>query len=157
MAVTRFVPVYARTRFGTSPVLVGGILAGGKLTKSLTQSVVGGYTDRLGHGHLFVFVGAVLYALGAASIPFVEYAVDWFAPTPLALGSLSTTLPPAFLPLFGVFAVCGIADSIRLPASMALFVEEGTLRRRCGEPLAAVDRLEGRTGRGPRANVTRSR
>jgi len=47
-----------------------------------------------------------LYALGAASIPFAEYAVDWFAPTPLALGSLSTTLSPAFLPLFGVFAVC---------------------------------------------------
>jgi len=67
----------------------------------------------------------VLYALGAASVPFAEYAVDWFAPTPLALESLSTTLPPTFFPLFGAFAVCGIADSIRLPASMALFVEEG--------------------------------
>ena len=66
-----------------------------------------------------------MYALGAASVPFAEYAVDWFAPTPLALESLSTTLPPTFFPLFGAFAVCGSADSIRLPASMALFVEEG--------------------------------
>lgn len=125
MAVILFLPIYARTRFGMSPVLVGGILAGGKLTKSLTQGVVGSYTDRLGHRHVFVFVGAVLYALGAAIVPFAEYAVDWFAPMSIGLGSLSTTLPPAFFPLFGAFAVCGIADSIRLPASMALFVEEG--------------------------------
>ena len=46
MAVTRFIPIYARMRFGMSPVLVDGILAGGKLTKSLTQGVVGGtWTD----------------------------------------------------------------------------------------------------------------
>ncbi|WP_123534134.1 MFS transporter [Halosimplex salinum] len=125
MAVILFLPIYARTRFGMNPILVGGILAGGKLTKSLTQGVVGSYTDSLGHKHLFVFVGALLYALGAAIIPFAEYAVDWFAPLTLALGGRSATLPPAFFPLFGAFAVCGIADSIRLPASMALFVEEG--------------------------------
>ncbi|MFB6140564.1 MAG: MFS transporter [Halosimplex sp.] len=125
MAVILFLPIYARTRFGMSPVLVGGILAGGKLTKSLTQGLVGSYTDELGREHLFVFTGAVLYALGAAIIPFAEYAVDWFAPATVALGGLSTTLPPAFFPLFLAFAVCGIADSLRLPASMALFVEEG--------------------------------
>ena len=125
MAVILFLPIYARTRFGMSPVLVGGILAGGKLTKSLTQGVVGSYTDELGHKHVFVFVGAVLYAVGAAIIPFAEYAVDYFAPFTVAVAGLSTTLPPAFFPLFGAFAVCGIADSIRLPASMALFVEEG--------------------------------
>ncbi|QPV62948.1 MFS transporter [Halosimplex litoreum] len=125
MAVILFLPIYARTRFGMSPVLVGGILAGGKLTKSLTQGVVGSYTDELGHKHVFVFVGAVLYALGAAIIPFAEYAVDYFAPYTVAVAGLSTTLPPAFFPLFGAFAVCGVADSLRLPASMALFVEEG--------------------------------
>ncbi|WP_436924577.1 MFS transporter [Halosimplex amylolyticum] len=125
MAVILFLPIYARTRFGMNPVLVGGILAGGKLTKSLTQGMVGSYTDSLGHKHLFVFVGAVLYAVGAAVIPFAEYAVGWFAPMTVAVGGLSTTLPPAFFPLFGAFAICGIADSLRLPASMALFVEEG--------------------------------
>jgi len=125
MAVILFLPIYARTRFGMSPILVGGILAGGKLTKSLTQGIVGSYTDKLGRKHVFVFVGAVLYALGAAIIPFAEYAVDYFAPVTVAAAGLSTTLPPAFFPLFGAFAVCGIADSIRLPASMALFVEEG--------------------------------
>jgi DHA1 family multidrug resistance protein-like MFS transporter len=125
MAVILFLPIYARTRFGMSPILVGGILAGGKLTKSLTQGLVGSYTDRLGHKHVFVFVGALLYALGAAIIPFAEYAVGYFAPMTVAVAGLSTTLPPAFFPLFGAFAVCGIADSIRLPASMALFVEEG--------------------------------
>ncbi|MFC7195288.1 MFS transporter [Halosimplex aquaticum] len=125
MAVILFLPIYARTRFGMNPVLVGGILAGGKLTKSLTQGMVGSYTDRIGRKHLFVFAGAVLYAVGAAVIPFAEYAVGWFAPTTVVVGSLSTTLPPAFFPLFGAFAICGVADSIRLPASMALFVEEG--------------------------------
>ncbi|QLH78632.1 MFS transporter [Halosimplex rubrum] len=125
MAVILFLPIYARTRFGMNPVLVGGILAGGKLTKSLTQGIVGSYTDKLGHKHVFVFVGAVLYAVGAAIIPFAEYAAGWFAPTTVAVAGLSTTLPPAFFPLFGAFAVCGVADSIRLPASMALFVEEG--------------------------------
>jgi hypothetical protein len=34
-------------------------------------------------------------------------------------------LPPAFFALFSAYAVLGIADSLRLPASMALFVEEG--------------------------------
>ena len=125
MAVILFLPIYARTRFGMSPVLVGGILAGGKLTKSVTQGVVGSYTDELGQKHLFVFVGAALYALGAAIIPFAEYAVGYLRALPVTVGGVSTTLPPAFFPLFLAFAVCGIADSIRLPASMALFVEEG--------------------------------
>ena len=125
MAVILFLPIYARTAFGMSPILVGGILAGGKLTKSLTQGLVGSYTDEFGHEHYFVFVGAALYAVGAAAIPLAEYAAGWFAPVSVRAAGLATTLPPAFFPLFGAFAVCGIADSIRLPASMALFVEEG--------------------------------
>ena len=35
------------------------------------------------------------------------------------------TLAPAFFVLFAAYAVIGVADSLRLPASMALFVEEG--------------------------------
>ena len=125
MAVILFLPIYARTRFGMSPVLVGGILAGGKLTKSLTQGYVGAYTDRLGHHHYFVFVGAMLYALGAALIPLAEFAVGVFPSMRVSLAGSTTMLPAAFFPLFLAFAVCGVADSIRLPASMALFVEEG--------------------------------
>jgi MFS family permease len=126
MAVLIFLPIYARTEFGMSALFVGGILAGGKLTKALTQGYVGTLTDRLGRKHRFVFVGAMLYALGTAMIPLAEFAVGVVpavaAPVP---GVGSVTLPPAFFPLFLAFGVCGVADSIRLPASMALFVEEG--------------------------------
>jgi len=125
MSVILFLPIYARTAFGMSPFLVGGILAGGKLAKSVTQGVVGAYTDELGHKERFVFAGAVLYGMGAATVPLAEYAAGVFAPVTIALAGRSVLLPPAFFPLFAAFAVCGVADSIRLPASMALFVEEG--------------------------------
>jgi DHA1 family multidrug resistance protein-like MFS transporter len=125
MAVILFLPIYARTEFGMSPFLVGGILAGGKLTKSLTQGMVGSYTDRIGRKQYFVLVGALLYAVGTALIPTAEFATGYFAALTVSLASLSLTFPPAFFPLFGAYAVCGIADSLRLPASMTLFVEEG--------------------------------
>jgi DHA1 family multidrug resistance protein-like MFS transporter len=136
MTVIIFVPIYARTAFGMSPVLVGGILAGGKLTKALTQGIVGGYTDRIGHKHYFIIAGAFIYALGTAMVPLAAYADSIAAPvsiTPAALipfalpsGLTGTiTLLPAFFVLFAAYSVCGIADSLRLPASMALFVEEG--------------------------------
>ncbi|WP_255149638.1 MFS transporter [Halorarius halobius] len=132
MCVITFLPIYARTAFGMNPFVVGGLLAGGKLTKALTQGVVGDATDRLGNKHLFVAVGALLYALGTVLIPLAEFAPAVFPtmrvslPTfggAIAAGSL--LLPPAFFVLAGAYAVCGVADSIRLPASMALFVEEG--------------------------------
>lgn len=55
MAVIIFLPIYARTEFGISALAIGGILAGGKLTKSLTQGVVGDYTDthgQIGRAHV---------------------------------------------------------------------------------------------------------
>ena len=125
MAVLIFLPIYARTVFGMSPVLVGGILAGGKLTKTVTQGFVGDLTDRVGRKHWFVLAGALLYAVGTALIPLAEFAAGVIPPVTIAALGRTTTLPPAFLPLFTAFAVCGVADSIRLPASMALFVEEG--------------------------------
>lgn len=125
MAVLIFLPIYARTAFGMSPVLVGGILAGGKLTKTITQGAVGDFTDRVGRKHLFVLVGALVYALGTALIPLAEFAAGPIPPVTVAAFGRAVTLPPEFFPLFTAFAVCGIADSIRLPASMALFVEEG--------------------------------
>jgi hypothetical protein len=124
MAVILSVPIYVRTAFGMSPVLVGGLLAGRKLTKSLTQGLVGSDTDETGHEHYAVFVGAILYAVCASMIPLAEVAAGWFGPPSVCAAGLSTTLPPASLLLFGAFAVSGIADSIRLLAS-TLFAEEG--------------------------------
>jgi DHA1 family multidrug resistance protein-like MFS transporter len=130
MAIIIFVPIYARTVFGMTPILVGGILAGGKLTKALTQGIVGSYTDRVGHKHHFIIAGAFIYALGTAMVPLAAYADSVAAPVSIALPSGlgltgTVTLVPAFFVLFAAYSVCGIADSLRLPASMALFVEEG--------------------------------
>jgi MFS family permease len=125
MAVIIFVPIYAKTGgFGINEFVVGGIMAGGKLTKSLTQGYVGNLTDRIGKRHYFVLAGALVYALGAALVPLAEFAGGVFPTVTLGImGGL--VLPPAFFALFGAYAVLGIADSLRLPASMALFVEEG--------------------------------
>jgi len=129
MCVILFLPIYARTAFGMNPFLVGGILAGGKVTKGLTQGYVGNLTDRFGGKHRFVAAGALLYALGTALIPLAEVADTVFPAVTLSLpagvAAGTVTLVPAFFVLFGAYGVCGVADSIRLPASMALFVEEG--------------------------------
>ncbi|PSP62090.1 MFS transporter [Halobacteriales archaeon QH_8_64_26] len=125
MAVIVFLPIYARTVFGMNPFAIGGVLAGGKLTKSLLQGVVGGYTDRAGGKHRFVIAGTLTYALSAAMIPLAGYAQGVIPPLSLSLLGTSLSLVPAFVPLFAAYAVIGVADSLRLPASMALFVEEG--------------------------------
>ncbi len=121
MVVVTFLPIYARTAFGMPAFLIGAVLAGGKLTKALTQGVVGGYTDRVGNKHYFVVVGALGYALGTAVVPLAPYG-DLLFPT-LEVGGVRV-VPAAFV-LFVAYGVCGVADSVRLPASMALFVEEG--------------------------------
>jgi MFS family permease len=125
MAVIVFLPIYARTAFGMSPLAIGGVLAGGKLTKSLLQGVVGGHMDRVGGKHRFVIAGALTYALGAALIPLAGSAQGVIPPLSIGAFGTSISLVPAFVPLFCAYAVIGVADSLRLPASMALFVEEG--------------------------------
>jgi MFS family permease len=125
MAVIIFLPIYAQTAFGINEFLTGGILAGGKLTKSLTQGKVGDLTDRFGEKYRFILAGALTYALGTALIPLAEYADEYIAATTLSAFGESLALPGAFFVLFAAYAVLGVADSLRLPASMALFVEEG--------------------------------
>ncbi|WP_323192324.1 MFS transporter [Halostella sp. PRR32] len=125
MAVIIFLPIYARTEFGISALLIGGILAGGKLTKSLFQGTVGEYTDRVGRKHYFVLAGAVLYAVGTALIPLAEFAGRVFPTVTVSALGDTVTLVPAFFALFSAFGLIGVADSLRLPASMTLFVEEG--------------------------------
>ena len=125
MAVIIFLPIYARTEFGISALLIGGILAGGKLTKSLLQGTVGEYTDRVGSKHHFVLAGALLYAVGTALIPLAEYGATVFPTVTVSALGDTVTLVPAFFALFAAYGLIGVADSLRLPASMALFVEEG--------------------------------
>jgi len=125
MSVIIFLPIYARTAFGVSALGIGGILAGGKLTKALLQGWMGELTDRVGHKPWFVAGGALLYALGTAAIPLASVVQD-AVPT-VRLSALGHTLvvTGAVLTLFLAYSVLGVADSLRLPASMALFVEEG--------------------------------
>ncbi len=131
MAVITFLPIYARTAFGMNPFVVGGLLAGGKLTKALTQGYVGDLTDRVGGKHRFITLGALLYAAGTLVIPLAEGAGAVFPRVTVGVPAVgwapsgSLLLPPAFFVLAVAFMICGVADSIRLPASMALFVEEG--------------------------------
>jgi len=125
MTVIIFLPIYAKTVFDINPLAIGGILAGGKLTKSLLQGYVGEITDQVEDPYVFVLAGAVVYALGTVLVPFAAVADAVFPSTTVALLSQSMTLPPAFWALFGAYAILGVADSLRLPASMSLFVEEG--------------------------------
>ena len=125
MAVIIFLPIYARTEFGMSALLIGGILAGGKLTKSLTQGYVGTLADRVGGEQWFIVAGIVGYAIGTATSPFAPRAGGFLDPVVVSGLGREAVLPPAFFWLFGSYALLGIADSLRIPTSVALFVEEG--------------------------------
>ncbi|WP_276255585.1 MFS transporter [Halomontanus rarus] len=125
MAVIIFLPIYARTTFGISAFAIGWIMAGGKLAKALTQGFVGNLTDRFGREHYFVATGAFLYGIGTAAIPLAAYAEGRIDPVSVAFLGDTQVLGGAFFTLFAAFSLLGIADSIRLPASMSLFVDEG--------------------------------
>ncbi|UPV99325.1 MFS transporter [Halorussus gelatinilyticus] len=125
MAVIIFLPIFARTEFGINAFVIGGIMAGGKLTKSLTQGKVGDLTDRVGEKYRFILAGALVYAVGTALIPLAKYADGYVSEMTLSAFGRSLALPGAFFVLFAAYAILGVADSLRLPASMALFVEEG--------------------------------
>jgi MFS family permease len=125
MAVIIFLPILARTEFGINALVIGWILAGGKLTKSLTQGYVGDLSDRVGKKQYFVVVGALLYGLGTALIPVSLYVDGAISPVRIRAFGGVQELGGAFFALFGAYCILGVADSVRLPASMALFVEEG--------------------------------
>jgi len=125
MAVIIFLPIYARTAFGISAFAIGWIMAGGKLTKALSQGFVGDLTDNWGEKPYFVIAGGLLYAVGTALIPLAAYFEGRLPTYEVAVFRDAFTLGGAFLALFAAFCVLGLADSLRLPASMAMFVEEG--------------------------------
>ncbi|MFC7068304.1 MFS transporter [Halobaculum lipolyticum] len=125
MAVIIFLPILAGTEFGLNAFAIGWILAGGKLTKSLTQGYVGDLSDRVGNKEYFVVVGALLYGVGTALIPLSYYFEGTVTPVTFDAFGGPQALGGAFFSLFGAYMLLGVADSIRLPASMSLFVEEG--------------------------------
>ncbi|MFC7166251.1 MFS transporter [Halospeciosus flavus] len=125
MAVIIFLPIYARTEFGVSALAIGGILAGGKLVKAGLQAYMGDLTDRLGNEHRFVLVGALLYAVGTAMIPLAAPAERLLPMLTLTGFGQTLSASGAIVAMFAAYAVIGVADSIRLPASMSMFVEEG--------------------------------
>lgn len=125
MAVIIFLPILARTEFGINAFAIGWILAGGKLTKSVLQGYTGDLTDRIGRKPYFVAVGALLYGVGTAMIPLSYLAEGALEPVTLGFAGRSVELGGAFFALFAAYGLLGVADSVRLPASMALFVEEG--------------------------------
>ncbi len=103
-------------------IAVGVVLIAEKFTNMLFQPFTGRLSDDYGRA-LFVFVGGGMYGLVALvvpSAPAIGQALSLPVSFPL-LGALS----PAFLPLVGLNALLGIADSFREPASMALFADEG--------------------------------
>lgn len=105
-----------------APIAVGVVLIAEKFTNMLCQPFTGRLSDDYGRA-LFVFVGGGIYGLVALvvpSAPAIGRALSLPAAFPV-LGALS----PAFLPLVGLNALLGIADSFREPASMALFADEG--------------------------------
>jgi dipeptide/tripeptide permease len=125
MAVIIFLPIYAKTQFGINPLAIGGILAGGKLTKSVLQGRMGTLVDQAEHRYKFVFAGAAIYAVGIVFIPLAGSASRILPAVSVSAVGKSMVLPPAFFGLFAAYSILGIGDSIRLPASMTLFVEEG--------------------------------
>ena len=124
MAVVIFLPVYARTQFGMEAILIGGILAGGKLTKAGIQGYIGSLSDRVGHLEWFIVTGAAFYALGTALIPFAATLSGLPSVSFSLLGSRVTLVAPFFF-LFACYLLLGIGDVFRIPTSMALFVNEG--------------------------------
>ncbi|MFB6173786.1 MAG: MFS transporter [Halobacteriales archaeon] len=125
MAVLIFLPIFARTEFGMSSVAIGGILAGGRVTKALAQGHVGSASDRLGTESWFVLGGALLYALGTGLIPLAPVAAGAAEPATVAAFGHSVSVGPAWGWLFGCYVILGMADSLRIPTSVSMFVAEG--------------------------------
>ena len=126
--VRTWVPIFAGVSAATGGLAYGGLavsltVVAEKFTNMLSQPTMGRLSDRYGRA-AFVACGGALYGLIALAVPFsprVGEALGLPAALPL-LGPLSS----AFLPLVGLSGLLGVADSLREPASMALFADEGT-------------------------------
>lgn len=125
--VRTWVPIYAGVTAARGGLAYGAfavavVISAEKFTNMLAQPYTGRLSDRVGRAR-FVFVGGGIYGLVALAVPFAP-AIGGALPIPLdfpLLGALSA----AFVPLVVLNGLLGVADSIREPASMALFADEG--------------------------------
>lgn len=125
MIVIIFLPILARTEFAITAFAIGWILAGGKLSKSVLQGWLGDVSDRVAHPYRLVALGAALYGIAAAAVPLARLAEGSLTPVEVHLFGDTQVLGGAFVALWLAYALAGVGDSVRLPASMALFAEEG--------------------------------
>ena len=112
----------ARGGLGLGPAAVGLAVAAEKFVNMLGQPLAGRLSDGHGRG-LFVAAGGAAYGLIALAVPLapeIGAALGGSVGLPV-LG----VVPPAFLVLVGLNGLLGAADSVREPASMALFADEG--------------------------------
>jgi len=131
--VRTWVPIFAgvaaaRGGLGYSAALHGAtavavVLAAEKFTNMLAQPYTGELSDRVGRAR-FVFLGGLGYGLVALAVPFAP-AIGAALGLP-AVFPYFGALSPAFLPLVALNGLLGVADSIREPASMALFADESS-------------------------------
>nr|WP_229380478.1 MFS transporter [Haloarcula sinaiiensis] len=125
--VRNWVPIFvgvsvARGGLALSATAVGAVVATEKFTNMLGQPFMGRFSDRYGRG-LFIAVGGGFYGLITFAIPLASSVGEGLriSVTLPVLG----TVPDVFFVVLLLNGLLGFADSIREPASMALFADEG--------------------------------
>jgi predicted MFS family arabinose efflux permease len=81
----------------------------------------------VGRESWFIVAGTLLYAAGTALIPYASAAeggIGTVSVSPPVVGQTAQVSGVA-LALFGTYVVIGLADSLRLPTGITLFVNEG--------------------------------
>ena len=126
--VRNWVPIFAGAAAARGGLAYAGValtlvVTAEKFTNMLCQPYTGRLSDRVGRTP-FVLVGGGCYGLVALAVPFAPAVGETLGlpNTYPVLGPLSA----AFLPLLVLNGLLGIADSLREPASMALFADEGS-------------------------------
>ncbi|MFB6120166.1 MAG: MFS transporter [Halobacteriaceae archaeon] len=126
--VRNWVPIFAGASAARGGLAYAGIaltlvVTAEKFTNMLCQPYTGRLSDRFGRAP-FVLVGGACYGLVALAVPFAP-AIGESLGLPESYGILGP-LSAAFLPLVALNGLLGVADSLREPASMALFADEGS-------------------------------
>ncbi|MEF8774362.1 MAG: MFS transporter [Halobacteriales archaeon] len=125
--VRTWVPIYAGVSAARGGLAMGAVAASvvvvaERFANMLAQPRMGRLSDRHGRA-LFVLLGGSGYGLVALLVPLAPAAGGLFGVL-VAVPGLGT-FPASFLPLVSLNAALGLADSLREPASMALFADEG--------------------------------
>lgn len=125
--VRNWVPIFAglsvaRGGLALSGLAVGAVVAAEKFTNMLCQPFTGRISDSYGRA-LFLATGGAAYGLVALVVPLAPAIGDTMNVS--ATLPLFGSVPAVFFVLVGLNGLLGVADSIREPASMALFADEG--------------------------------